>query len=92
MHAALVTGQGDPAKTEQEIAAWKALPVEPGWKGGYLVIDRKTGKFLVFSLWESEASAREYETSGRFKMEADAARAGGTQVFDREVFEVVAER
>ena len=38
-----------------------------GWQGIYVVVDRSTGKGHVVGLWETEADAQLFETSGVFQ-------------------------
>jgi heme-degrading monooxygenase HmoA len=40
---------------------------QKGFKGGYLVGDRNTGKAVSFSLWETEADATAMDTSGVYQ-------------------------
>ena len=38
-----------------------------GWLGVYVVVDRSTGDGLAFGLFETEADAHAFETSGAFQ-------------------------
>ncbi len=93
MFASIVEGQGSSPETgEQAIEYWKGLPPEKGYIRGYMLIDRKTGKWVTFNLWETEADARAYETGGDYQRDLrEAAKLGSTGV-TRQVLEVVAEK
>lgn len=41
-----------------------------GWQHTYLVVDQQTGQLLSFGIWDSEAHAAAYESSGRFQADA----------------------
>ena len=43
------------------------LEAAPGWRGVYVVVDRSTGKGHLLGLWDNEADARAFETSGAFQ-------------------------
>jgi hypothetical protein len=38
-----------------------------GWLGVYVVVDRSTGSGHLLGLWETEADAQSFETSGAFQ-------------------------
>jgi len=44
---------------------------QKGYKGIYLLIDRKTGKGISVSLWDSEADSTANEQSGYYKEQVD---------------------
>ena len=39
----------------------------PGWLGVYVVVDRSSGNGHLLGLWETEADAQSFETSGAFQ-------------------------
>ena len=71
MHARVVTSQLKPGSVEQAIQIWRdqVMPTLKGAKGfkhSYMTGDRNTGKGVVFSLWETEADATAWNTSGKY--------------------------
>ncbi|MGE5140409.1 MAG: hypothetical protein ACM3JD_13160 [Rudaea sp.] len=93
MFASIVTGQGsNPETGEQAINYWKGLPPEKGYLRGYMLIDRKTGSWVTFNLWETEADARAYGAGGEFQRDLQEAQKLGSTGVTREVLEVVAEK
>lgn len=72
MHARVVTSQLKPGTVDQAVQIWreKVIPTIEGAKGfkrGYMTGDRNTGKGLVFTLWETEADATAWNTSGKYQ-------------------------
>ena len=72
MHARVITSQFKPGKTDEAVALWKdsvapSLKQTKGFKGAYLVGDRKSGKGVAVTLWESEADATAMDTSGQYQ-------------------------
>ncbi|MFQ6027221.1 MAG: antibiotic biosynthesis monooxygenase family protein [Dehalococcoidia bacterium] len=53
----------------------------PGFKGGLLLTDRSTGKFITIALWDTEADLRAYQVSSALDFLTTGPR-------EREVFEV----
>lgn len=45
-----------------------------GWQHTYLVVDRQTGQLMSFGVWNSEADAIAYQTSGRFQQDSQKMR------------------
>lgn len=45
-----------------------------GWQHTYLVVNRQTGQLMSFGVWDSEAEAVAYESSGRFQQDAQKMR------------------
>ena len=43
------------------------LQAAKGWRGISVLVDRSTGQGLLVGLWETEADARLFETSGTFQ-------------------------
>ncbi len=69
MHARVVHVQIRSEKLDEAIRLFQesvvpAMKQQQGNKGGFLLIDRATGKGLAVSLWESEAAMTAGETSG----------------------------
>ncbi len=93
MFASVVEGQGtSPEMGDQAVKYWKNLGPEKGYIRGYMLVDRKTGKWMTFNLWETEADARAHETSGGYQRDVQEAEKLGSTGLKREVLEVVAER
>ena len=62
MYARLINSQLKPEKVGDAVAIWRDkvgpdLKKLKGFKGAYLVGDRKTGKGVTITLWETEADA-----------------------------------
>ena len=60
VHARVVTGTFQPAKLDEAIkfdhdSLLPAVKKQKGFKGYYALIDRKTGKAMAISLWDTEA-------------------------------------
>lgn len=71
MYARVVTSQLAPGTVDQAIQIWheKVIPTmktAKGFKRAYMTGDRHTGKGVVFSLWESEADATTWNSSGQY--------------------------
>ena len=63
MFARVTVVEGSPDKIEQGIESYKsqvlpAVKSVPGYKAGFLLGDRQTGKGMGISLWESEDARR----------------------------------
>ena len=94
MYARVTVVQGSPGKIEQGIDSFNSevLPAAKGvagYKAAFLLADRKSGKGIGITLWESEDARR------RGGQAVDAARAAtikvmGGSVSPVEEFEVVA--
>ncbi len=92
MFASIVTGKGSDPGTEAEAAKyWKGLGEQKGYIRGYMLLDRSTGTWMTVNLWETEADAKSYETSGYQRDVTEAHRLGTTDL-TRQVFEVIAEK
>ncbi len=67
-----------------------AAEKQKGFRGGYLLTDRATGKGISISLWETEADMKASETSGY--LQEQIAKFGGLFAGPpiREAFEVSA--
>jgi heme-degrading monooxygenase HmoA len=62
MYARMINSQLKSGKVVDAVAIWRDkvapdLKKAKGFKGAYLVGDRKTGKGLTITLWETEADA-----------------------------------
>lgn len=62
----------------------------PGFKGGYWLVDRKSGKGFGVTLFESEEALLSSEASAKRQRDQTAA-SGVAQPTDVEVYEVVAQ-
>jgi len=72
MHARIVIIQTIPGKIDEAIGIYRdsvvpAAKKQKGWKGNYLLTDRKTGKGISIGLWETEADMTAGETSGYYQ-------------------------
>jgi heme-degrading monooxygenase HmoA len=72
MYIRAITLPVQPSKTDEAIRLFResVAPIfqqQKGFKGGYLVGDRKTGKAMSFSLWETEADASVMDSSGAYQ-------------------------
>jgi quinol monooxygenase YgiN len=90
MYAAITTIQTDPNRVDEAQAIYRDTVVpmakQVGAKGLMLMIDRNTGKTVSIGLWETEADARNYETSGQFQQ---AVAAFGDLFQERPVREIL---
>ena len=62
MYARLVSGQTNIEKLDEVIKIWKEkdtplMKSVKGYRGSYLLTDRKTGKAISITFWESERDA-----------------------------------
>ncbi len=92
MFLSVVTGEASPQMETEGLQYWKGLPPEKGYIRGYMVVDRKTGKWMTFNLWETEADAMAYETRGDYQKDVHEAAKLGSHNVTRQVFEVLAEK
>jgi len=72
MYARVVTTHIQADKIDEAIEVWrdKVIPTIKGAKGfksSYMTGDRHSGKGVVFSLWETEADATAWNTSGKYQ-------------------------
>jgi len=93
MHARVTHSKGDPAKFEEGVRTIKekVIPMakkQPGFKGGYWLFDRKNGKGIGVTLWESEQAMQSSDAAA--KQLADQPPAG-VQITGVERYEVVAQ-
>lgn len=94
MYARVTVVQGSPDKIEQGIESFngEVLPAVKGVEGyraGFLLADRKTGKGIGITLWETEDARRRGGEAVAAAREATIKVMGGT-VPPVEEFEVVA--
>ena len=93
MYARVSIGQFLPAKAEEAIGIYRdsvvpAAKQQKGFKGGYVLADRDTGKGISIALWETEADMKADEGSGFYQQRAAKVKdlVGATA---REQYEVI---
>lgn len=61
MFARVSTYDGSPDKVEEGIQTVHEIFIqqEPGFKGAYFLVDRKSGRAMTITLWESEEAVRD---------------------------------
>ena len=74
MFARVTIGQFLPAKMDEATGIYRdsvvpAAKQQKGFKGLYVLGDRKTGKGLTMALWETEADMMAGETSGYYQQQ-----------------------
>lgn len=72
MYARTGSSQMKPGKMDEAIGMYResvvpTLKAQKGFKGFYWLADRSTDKYIVFTLWETEADMKATETSGLLK-------------------------
>ncbi len=72
MYVRAITLPVQPNKVENAIGVFKTtiapmFQQQKGFKGGYLVGDRNTGRTLSVTLWETEAEASALDSSGFYE-------------------------
>ena len=71
MFASVTTAQFRPSALAKLPALYRQLvPILktiPGWSGVYVLANQQTGHSQLISLWETEAAALAYQTSGMFQ-------------------------
>ena len=76
MYAAITTGEIDPKNADEVQAIYRDTVIPAGKQAGatglMMMVDRNTGKFVSIGLWETEAAARGYQTSGQFQQAVSA--------------------
>lgn len=95
MYARVTRFKGEPARVDEGIRSIKenVIPVAKklaGFKGGYWLVDRKTGVGFGVTLFESEAAVQSSEEAAK-KMREQAASTGASQITGVERYEVVAQ-
>ncbi len=91
MHARVTHSKSEPAKVDETIRFVKQDVVPnakklPGFKGGYWLADRTTGKGISITLWESEEMMRSSDEAA--KQLVDKVAATGIQITGVERYEV----
>lgn len=69
MYTRAITLPIQPGKVEKAIGIFETsiapmFQQQKGFKGGYLIGDRATGKTVSFTLWDTEANASQLDASG----------------------------
>ncbi len=95
MHARVTRFKGEPARLDEGIRNIKDNVIPnakklAGFKGGYWVVDRKTGVGFGITLFESEAALQSSEEAAK-KIREQASSTGVTQITGVERYEVVAQ-
>ena len=93
MFGRLTSVQFAPDRLEAGLAQARELKAAmlqmDGCKEMYLLVDRKTGKGVALSLWESEEKLRAAETTVNQRRDQAAQAGGATAPAISEVFEVL---
>ena len=68
MHARIITAQVQHNQLDEASRLYREMLVpaaqqQPGFKGGWLLLDRHTGKGQAILLWETEADLKAAETN-----------------------------
>lgn len=92
MFARVSTYQGPPDRIGEAIRIGReqVMPAAAklaGYRGAYLLVDRKSGKSISVTLWESETDLRASEEAAD-RLRAQGAAAGSAQILSVERFEV----
>jgi len=61
----------------------------PGWKGGYVLVDRQSGNVMTMTLWKTEADRQASAEAAAKLREQAGQRAGATGSPAVEMYEVV---
>lgn len=96
MFARLVTFQWKSDRLDEAIRTYRenvapARKAKKGSRGGYFLIDRKTGKGVAITLWDSEQDIIATEDGGFFKEQLDKFQDFLTAPPVREIYEVGAQ-
>jgi heme-degrading monooxygenase HmoA len=80
-------------KLDESIKAFKervipAVKLQKGYRSGYLLTDRKTGKLITIAFWDSESDALADEQSGQYQKRVDIGEDRHLAPPVRELFEV----
>jgi heme-degrading monooxygenase HmoA len=89
MYARVSTFMGKPENISQAIKPLKEafITKEKGWKGGYALVNRQTGKMLTMTLWETKEDM-EATVQVANQIRGQAARLAGAAPPTVEVYEV----
>lgn len=93
MYARVSIAQAQPGKADEVIrihgdSVVPACKQQKEFKGLYLLTDRKTGKGITISLWETEADMTAAETSGFYQQQIAKFKAVLSATPVREAYEV----
>jgi heme-degrading monooxygenase HmoA len=80
-------------KLDEDIKAFKesvipAAKLQKGFRSGYLLVDRKTGKCISLAFWDSEGDAISDEKSGKYQRRVDIGKSHFIAPPVRELYEV----
>lgn len=91
MFARVSTIQGSPDQAEKAIGGLVLPEVQEvaGFKGAYALLDRKSGKVMLITLWETEEAMQSTAESANQLRREIAKDAGATAPPMVEVYEVV---
>ncbi len=95
MHARVTISQTSPDKVDlaEKVVKEQVIPAAkkvPGFKAGYWLGDRASGKGITVTLFESEAALKESEAATQ-TIRSEAAKAIGLDIVSIERFEVIAQ-
>ncbi len=93
MIARVTTSQSTLDKLDEVIKSFKesvipAAKLQKGFRGGYLLTDRKTGKFISIAFWNTEKEAIADEKSGQYQRRVDTVKNVVVTPPVREIYEV----
>jgi len=96
MIARITRFQGNIDKLDEGIKAFKervipAVKLQKGYRSGYMLANRKTGKCITIAFWDSEEDAIADEKSGHYQERVDIGKNLYTVPPVRELYEVVAQ-
>ena len=78
----------DETRKSFEESVIPAVKLQKGYRSGYLLTDRKTGKCLSIAFWDSEEDAIADEQSGHFQERVNMGKEFFTAPPIRELYEV----
>lgn len=83
---------GVPEKVDEGIRQFRDVVIPAykdvaGFKGGYMLVDRKKGKLIGVTLWATEADMHATEATSQ-RLRTAGSRAAGGNVHSVEVYEV----
>jgi hypothetical protein len=92
MFARARTTHGVPEKVDEGIRQFRDVVIPAyqdvaGFKGGYMLVDRKNGKLIGITLWATEADMHATEAVSQ-KLRTAGSHAAGGEVHAVEVYEV----
>jgi heme-degrading monooxygenase HmoA len=93
MYASVTTEKAKLDKLDEAASAWRDLLTEArpqGLKGAYYLHDRQSGEVVIVGLWNTEADARAFETSGGFQQAVGKLAAYLDEAPTRKVYELAA--